>query len=584
MGHNRIGLSTVRTAAVILAGIGIALLSLRPGWAFDSSGLELKLYADQSHEDFKYLLGQDPVRIHLAIRNIAAQPIVTSRGYSQVELYNHIFVTDPAGVQHILGRGEEVHKMPPPFFINDLPWALAESLPAGWVRTVTFADLRILLPMMRTVPGWYTIEARQPFIRFAESGQDAGLGLLGLLDRPSPPLANWEGTVRSKSLQIFIAPLSGARLDLRVVDASAESLAQVPVKVFTAADLPAGSDPVEAWDKTSPAASGTTDSGGQVTWDEGEPCFPKGDYVAVILYQGEYHLETIDRDNSAWEDDCNGLLALQIEAGVQYAASIGEFSLVALNSLRIGKEAEIISGSVGVQDKSDGPWLCANDTELCLDNDVRAAQSKLYADTIQIEKDAVVQDVFFNELVNNGTISGERITPLDSPVARLPGFLGSQPGSVGVTVKKKQIKTLEPGSYGAVLVQNSGTLELTAGIYDFESLTLSEKSSLVCIAPCSIRVKERLSWSEKVTVGPAEDAAITAGDIVFHVGGKNGSDGLLASTPKAVFIGEASRVSANIYAPNGTLQALGECTLEGAFIARDVQIGQETTVKLNSGF
>jgi hypothetical protein len=51
-----------------------------------------------------------------------------------------------------------------------------------------------------------------------------------------------------------------------------------------------------------------------------------------------------------------------------------------------------------------------------------------------------------------------------------------------------------------------------------------------------------------------------------------------------VVIGKKSKVIANIYAPNSTLEIKKESQLEGSFIARDVIVGDKAIVEYNSAF
>ena len=88
------------------------------------------------------------------------------------------------------------------------------------MRSVTIEDLAELVPVMKTKAGWYTIESYQPFLRFASAGQDPGLGLLGLLDEPD----NWNGTVKSNTMQIYLAPGAGALIAVAVLDGTFDPL------------------------------------------------------------------------------------------------------------------------------------------------------------------------------------------------------------------------------------------------------------------------------------------------------------------------------------------------------------------------
>ena len=114
------------------------------------------------------------------------------------------------------------------------------------------------------------------------------------------------------------------------------------------------------------------------------------------------------------------------------------------------------------------------------------------------------------------------------------------------------------------------------------NLDIGSDSSLICETPCEIRIKNRLYPGTKAYIGP--EARGFARDVVIYVAGENGKNGDLNENPKAADIGQGSIVNANIYAPNGTLSIQEGCTIKGAFVAKDVVVGQKTTVDLDSFF
>jgi hypothetical protein len=85
-------------------------------------------------------------------------------------------------------------------------------------------------------------------------------------------------------------------------------------------------------------------------------------------------------------------------------------------------------------------------------------------------------------------------------------------------------------------------------------------------------------------VGPAASADISAADIIFYVGGTDGKSRWLIAKQKAVDIDFNTKITANLYAPNGTLSIGLNAKLHGAFIARDVLVGLNAKVWHNSAF
>jgi len=272
---------------------------------YDSPGIELRIYGDQEHPELQYVLGVEPFDLVIVISNITGSPLLTERGFSQVELRHTLVITDPQGVKYSLSGGQMLHKMPVPFFLNDRPWGLAEFLPQGWVRSVTIDDLTELVPIMKTKAGWYTIEAYQPFLRFASAGQDPGLGLLGLLDE----LDNWNDTIQSNTMQIYLAPSAGALIGVTVLDGTVDPqapLAQVPVKIIRNSDIPSGYTLQATWDKVKPVVEGTTNFSGGVVWKSGSSCVVNDNYSVLGSYGGEIKSDPIGSTETGWAEGCTG--------------------------------------------------------------------------------------------------------------------------------------------------------------------------------------------------------------------------------------------------------------------------------------
>jgi hypothetical protein len=259
-----------------------------PGVAYDEAGISMQVFTvGKDSVQPAYLLGEEKITLLLVIRNETGKSIITERGFSQIELDDALIVKDPNGTRHLLRDADDAHFMRMPYFLNDKPWAKAESLPLNWVRSVRIEDLREKLPVMKTLAGWYTIVVQQPLVRYAATGQDAGLGLLGLLDHPN----NWSGTLQSNTLQIYITPDQGAKVDINVfdmTDGAAQPLAQVPVRVFRDTDIPDNYQSADIWSKTNPVLNGTSDFDGKTIWESKSSCLNKGEYTIIAKHAGKY--------------------------------------------------------------------------------------------------------------------------------------------------------------------------------------------------------------------------------------------------------------------------------------------------------
>jgi hypothetical protein len=277
-------------------------------WGYDTPGVDLKLYTDPSQPDVTYELGVEAVPLIVVQRNVAFAEVLTTRGFSERELHQSLIITDPTGRRHYLNAGAPVHRMPIPFFIANRAWGKAEILPEGWERSVQVKDLRNHIAEMNNVAGWYTIQAQQPFVRYATLREDASLGDLGDLTDP----ANWKGTLNSNVLQVYVAPAAGAQLKTQVkkLENDVETpLPQVTVRVFEGASVPTGTELAALWTTQTPVLTGTTNFEGAVVWAAASVCLTRGDYLVVAHYGGEYEGQAVKRDDdTGWGVECQGMI------------------------------------------------------------------------------------------------------------------------------------------------------------------------------------------------------------------------------------------------------------------------------------
>ncbi len=150
-----------------------------------------------------------------------------------------------------------------------------------------------------------------------------------------------------------------------------------------------------------------------------------------------------------------------------------DFVVLATNSVWLELGADILSGDVIVNNAGGAPTLTGKKLIVGI-GATTAAGYVLKADDIQVLHGARVNsDVFYNKLVNRGTIKGSLNTPLNLPVfAQLPDFVTAPAGSQNITVAKNGSLSLPPGNYRDIKVQKKGVLRLQGGIYNIRYLEL----------------------------------------------------------------------------------------------------------------
>ena len=272
---------------------------------------------------------------------------------------------------------------------------------------------------------------------------------------------------------------------------------------------------------------------------------------------------------------------------VQVKESISRVVVLATNSLWVQTGADILSGDVITNQAGASPFLNSSSEVTIAGNATTAAGWDVQGKKVTVASGAVVaSDVHSTQLVNNGTVSGALYSPLALPVfTALPAFLPSTPGTNDLTVSTNGTLVLAPGSYRDLIVNKKGTVTFTGGTYHFRSIRIAIEAKLYFSAPSTICIQDRMSTANLVAIRPTPTGSTaTAASIVFHVAGINGTTGALSANPKPVEIGNDNTVSANFYAPNGTLWIRDRAIASGAFFGKDVMVGPDSQVTLSSAW
>jgi len=268
------------------------------------------------------------------------------------------------------------------------------------------------------------------------------------------------------------------------------------------------------------------------------------------------------------------------------ATEISTYSLFATHSLWLEQNSDVLSGNLGVNEVGNPPFL---DSQVELSIGIGTTTPAGYTvkgNRIFVKQSATVNsDVYYNELTNNGTLTGTQHTPLNLPlITLLPEFKSSTPGTQSITIPQNGVQTLQPGSYGDIQVKLNGKLMFTGGEYHINNFTAGEDNQIVFQSPSEVRIANKFDSGQGSYIGPEDTTTMSAKDIVFYVSGINGTNGNLGATPKAAKIGIDNIVKANFYVPNGTLWIRQNSEAEGAFIGKDLNVGIGVKVRLKSAF
>ncbi len=193
--------------------------------------------------------------------------------------------------------------------------------------------------------------------------------------------------------------------------------------------------------------------------------------------------------------------------------------------------------------------------------------SSIVGDTIHLEKNSVVDNIFFNKLDNDGTILGTTNTPLSLPVVTsLPVIPYFTAGTQDINVKSGT-KVIPPGNYDEISTSNGVTLEFTGGTYNINSLSFGNDVTLKFDAASIINVKSSVDGGQGTVLNPT----LAADKVLFYAGSH-------------IHIGQSSKITANMYAPYDEIHLEQNSIDTGAFIGQSVHIEQGSTVNFDYGF
>lgn len=261
---------------------------------------------------------------------------------------------------------------------------------------------------------------------------------------------------------------------------------------------------------------------------------------------------------------------------------IGNYSIYGLHNVLLGMNVTVNSGNVGAHASSSTMQLPSNAEVWIKDNsNFVDAESAVVGDTVIIRQGSIIQNIFSNELQNDGIVLGVQMTPLILPVVdNLPQLPNSVSGTTSVNVPTGGSLSLAPGQYGNISVDIGGTLTLTGGIYNVTSIDAKKDSNIFIDTSSEIVVDDSISWAKGVVVGPSATSSITAKDIIIFVKGNADINAITTSTD----FGKDAVVNANIFAPNGEIKMDKGTKATGAFIAKTVTIEQDSIITLDSAF
>ena len=260
-----------------------------------------------------------------------------------------------------------------------------------------------------------------------------------------------------------------------------------------------------------------------------------------------------------------------VAAGEALAQEFSDTVIFATNSIELGKNTEVLSGNVVVNDASDGPTLRGG-VELSINKNGDFA-GDLIADSIVLDKK---NDVSGAISCNDG--SGVSCSGLSLPVfdaAELPDDtpVVLDPGAADVNVPDGGQVSLDAGSYADITAGDDATIVFTGGVYNIGSVQAGNSAALEFLAPSELRILGTLGMGNNAFIGPGAGSTASASTIEVFVSGANIDASDPGSEPAAAHFNNNATLSAVFFVPNGTLRFKNNAFGAGVFAARDVKVG-----------
>jgi hypothetical protein len=282
-----------------------------------------------------------------------------------------------------------------------------------------------------------------------------------------------------------------------------------------------------------------------------------------------------------------GIQKTVVPGGIATVVALRKFVVLAEDGILLDQRSSVISGSVGTNQASGGPYLAGSE-ETTIGNNVQflSPDSWLLGDSVNIANNATVYDVFTNhDILGGGNVLGEVYNNVSLPLGpAFPSVPAFTPGTQDLTVNNNGSLTLDAGSYGQLEAGKNVTVTLTGGVYDFSEWNIDNNAHILVQAPVEIHIAGRLYFGMNSILSPDPASGLTAKDIRIFVTGQNGDDGSLGATPPAAEFGNYAILAASVFVPNGTLVVDNNVTATGAFLGKWVTASKNTIFTLDSGW
>ena len=252
--------------------------------------------------------------------------------------------------------------------------------------------------------------------------------------------------------------------------------------------------------------------------------------------------------------------------------TINSFVLYGEQALHLGRRCRVKGGDVGVRSRArDFPL----GQLVAADGCVFEPDHTILAPSVSLGHHVVCGAIGTDALADDGVALR---SPNPFPQSSMPSLpLTPMPatGATAVTVARGEVRSLEPGAYGALTVD--GHLVLNPGEYVFSSLTIGHAATVASIGRVTMRVIDYLTAGREARLQPLYDQS--AGQLVISIAGVDPAP----TSPTASF-GERTRLRSLLNCAHGTVSLADDVEVRGAIAAFAIAAGENVTVQYEDGF
>ncbi|MDP8216883.1 MAG: hypothetical protein P9L98_06200 [Candidatus Kaelpia imicola] len=251
---------------------------------------------------------------------------------------------------------------------------------------------------------------------------------------------------------------------------------------------------------------------------------------------------------------------------------IANFSMLGINYLTFGNNAEFDSGNVGVS-ASGGSMVIGNNHEF---------EGSLFGSTIVMgNNNEVAGDVTYNTFVygSNLDLDGSKITPLSPSFLTLPTFPSFSSGTQNISRNNNVTYTLLAGSYNNLSFGNNCTLIFSGGDYYINKITMGNNCAIKYSDISTVHITKKVDMGSNPQIIPY-DGSVSADDCIFYIKGSYSSDTYVFE------MGSNAITECNVYAPNtySNIKIGNNANCEGSIVGNKIIAGNNIDITLESAF